>query len=43
MDFEIVPGKAGYSAVSGILQKEHFGCINECYTMADKYSFDLPS
>ena len=29
--------------VSNIFQKEHFGFTNECFTMADKYNFDLPS
>ena len=43
MDFEVTPGPAGGSAINGGLQKEHFSCINECYTMADKYNFDLPS
>jgi hypothetical protein len=23
--------------------KEYNGCMNECFTMADKYNFDLPS
>ena len=43
MDFSITPGKAGFQSISGSLQKEHFGCYNECFTMADKYNFDLPS
>ena len=43
MDIEISPGAAGQNAIHGKLQKEHFGCVNECYTMADKYNFDCPS
>jgi len=36
MDVEVVGG-------SGHLQKEYFGLVNECFTMADKYNFDFPS
>jgi hypothetical protein len=43
MDFEVIPGPAGGSAIEGALQKEHFNCVNECFTMADKYNFNLPS
>jgi len=27
----------------GSIEKEYFGLVNECFTMADKYNFDYPS
>ena len=27
----------------GAVEKSHFGAINECFTMADKYNFDFPT
>ena len=26
-----------------MIQKEHFGVVNECFTMADKYNVNFPS
>ena len=41
MDFEVKPGPKCKGKTPSV-QKEHFGSTNECYTMADKYNFDLP-
>ena len=40
LDFEIVAGPAANGRV-GFLQKEHYGVVNECFTMADKYNVDF--
>lgn len=40
LDFTVVPGPKSKGKPITI-QKEHFGCVNECYTMADKYNFTL--
>lgn len=40
LDFEVSGGAAANSKV-GRLQKEHFSCVNECFTMADKYNVDI--
>lgn len=44
LDFQVEPKAAAANKhIMGALQKEHFGCLNECYTMADRYNFNLPS
>ena len=42
LDFEIIAGPAANGKV-GHLQKEHFGVVNECFTMADKYNVNFAS
>jgi hypothetical protein len=43
MNLEVIPGPAAGQSTIGGIQKEHFGVINECFSMADKYNFDFPS
>ena len=45
MGIEVIDGPAALKSTTtyGALQKEHFDCISECFTMADKYNFNFPS